>query len=140
MLSLVVVDVVVRPLGALEGCTQATRIGQQQAGRQLCSKKSGFQMVAVTVDGNILCFFKIDVYEIISDLTEASSGSRRHGAEKSGSTVLLRDHSIGVDYELSALFEKHANVQRQLLEKVPFSLQGGFFMEFMVFALPVLWT
>ena len=106
MLSLVVVDVVVRPLGALEGCTQATRIGQQQAGRQLCSKKSGFQMVAVTVDGNILCFFKIYVYEIIIDLTEAPGRSRRHGAEKSGSTVLFLFHFIGVDYELSAVFEK----------------------------------
>ena len=97
MLSLVVVDVVVRPLGALEGCTQATRIGQQQAGRQLCSKKSGFQMVAVTVDGNILCFFKIYVYEIISHLPETSSGSRFHGHEKSGSGVLFIYPFIGVD-------------------------------------------
>jgi hypothetical protein len=80
-------------------------------------------MVAVTVAGNkILCFFKIHVYEIIIDLTETSSGSTYHGDEKSGSTVLFLLHSIGVDYELSAPFEKHANVQRQLLEKVAFSL------------------
>ena len=30
-------------------------------------------------------------------LPEASGRSRRHGAKKSGSTVLLRVHSIGVD-------------------------------------------
>ena len=67
-------------------------------------------------------FFKIDLYEIVIDLTETSSHHTRHGDEKSGSTVLFILHFIGVDYELSALFEKHANVQRQLLEKVPFSL------------------
>ena len=51
--------------------------------------------------------FSLDVYEIIIDLTETSSGSRRHGATKSGSTVLFLSHSVGLDYELSALFEKH---------------------------------
>ena len=43
--------------------------------------------------------FSLDDYEIIIDLTETSSGSRRHGAEKSGSTVLFMSHFIGVDYE-----------------------------------------
>ena len=58
---------------------------------------NGFQMVAVTVDGNILRFFKIDVYEIIIDLPDTSSGSRFHGDEKSGSGVLFILHFIGVD-------------------------------------------
>ena len=55
----------------------------------------------------IIARFSLDVYEIIIDLTETSSRSRQHGAKKSGSTVLFISHFIGVDYELSALFEKH---------------------------------
>ena len=70
----------------------------------------------------IIDSFSLDVYEIIIELTETSSHHTRDGDETSGSGVLFILHFIGVDYELSALFEKHANVQRQLLEKVPFSL------------------
>ena len=44
--------------------------------------------------------FQIDVYEILIDLPETSSGYTRHGDEKSGSTVLFLLHSVGVDYEL----------------------------------------
>ena len=55
----------------------------------------------------IIVRYSLHVFEIIIDLTEAPGRSRRHGAEKSGSGVLLRVHFIGVDYELSALFEKH---------------------------------
>ena len=55
----------------------------------------------------IVARLSLDVYEILIDLTETSSGSRQHGAEKSGSTALFMFHSIGVDYESSALFEKH---------------------------------
>ena len=58
-------------------------------------------MVAVTVDGNIPYFFKIDAYEIIRDLTETSSGSRFHSAEKSGSGVLFIFHFIGVYYHFA---------------------------------------
>ena len=55
----------------------------------------------------IIVRLSLDVYEVIIDLSETSSGSRRHGAKKSGSTVLFMSRFIGVDYELSALFEKH---------------------------------
>ena len=55
----------------------------------------------------IIVRFSLDVYEIIIDLTEAPEHSRQHGAEKSGSRLLFISHSVGVDYELSALFEKH---------------------------------
>jgi hypothetical protein len=84
--------------------------------------------------------FSLDVYEIIIDLTEASGRSRRHGAKKSGSTVLFILHSVGVDYELSALFEKHrispANCSKSALffvkccfalESVPFARNSLFF-------------
>ena len=47
----------------------------------------------------IPCFFQIDVYAIISDLTGTSSHHMRHGDEKSGSTVLFIFDSIGVDYQ-----------------------------------------
>ena len=67
-------------------------------------KKNGFQIVAVTVDGGY--FLTRCVYEIIIDLTEASSCSRRHGAEKSGSTVLFIFHFVGVDYELKCTVRK----------------------------------
>ena len=66
--------------------------------------------------------FSLDVYEIIIDLPETSSGSRRHGAKKSGSTVLLMSHFVGVDYELSALFEKHRISSATTVRKVHFSL------------------
>ena len=60
-----------------------------------------FQRVAVTVDGGLFGqFFKIDVYEILIDLTETSSRYTYHGDEKSGSTLLFIFHFIGVDYEL----------------------------------------
>ena len=47
----------------------------------------------------IIVRFSLDVYEIIIDLTEAPGRSRRHGAEKSGSTVLFLFHFVGVDCE-----------------------------------------
>ena len=55
---------------------------------------------------NFLTVFQIDVQVIIIDLVRTSSGSRQHGDEKSGSTVLFLSHLVGVDSELSALFEK----------------------------------
>ena len=60
-----------------------------------------------TARDSLRLFFKIHLYEIIIDLTEAPGRSRQHGAKKSGSTVLFLFHFIGVDDELSALFEKH---------------------------------
>ena len=85
----------------------------------------------------IIVSFSLDVYEIIIDLTEAPGRSRRHGAEKSGSTVLVRVHFIGLDYELSALFEKNristANCSKSALSSVRwmFHSKGAFVMEFM---------
>ena len=70
----------------------------------------------------ILCFFKIHVYEIIIDLTGTSSHHTYHGDEKSGSTVLFILHFIGVDYELSALFEKHRNIESSVRTGPYFSL------------------
>ena len=59
-------------------------------------------MVAVTVAGNrFSVFFKIDVYEIIIDLTETFSRYTYHGDEKSGSTVLFISHFVGVDYHFA---------------------------------------
>ena len=55
--------------------------------------------------------FSLDVYEVIIDLPETSSRSRRHGAKKSGSTVLFLFQFIGVDYELTALFEKQKSIE-----------------------------
>ena len=69
----------------------------------------------------IIVRFSLDVYEIIIDLTETSSRSRQHCAKKSGSTVLFISHFIGVDYELSALFENQENIESSV-RKVHFSL------------------
>ena len=55
----------------------------------------------------IIARFPLDVYEIIIDFTATFGGSRRHGAKQSGSRVLFISRFVGVDYELSALFEKH---------------------------------
>ena len=66
------------------------------------SEKIGFQIVAVTVDGNILCFSNRSLDSLSSRITEAPEHHTQHGDEKSGSEVLLRVHSIGVDYELRA--------------------------------------
>ena len=62
-------------------------VGFSNGGRQRCRQQ-------------ILCFFKIDVYEITSHLPETSSGYTRHGDEKSGSGVLFILHSVGVDEHL----------------------------------------
>ena len=47
--------------------------------------------------------------------------------------MLFRVHFIGVDSELSALFEKHGNIGNPLFENrsllFPFSLKSGFFTE-----------
>ena len=40
----------------------------------------------------------ISILEIVIDLTETSSGSRWHGAKKSGSGVLFMSRFIGVDW------------------------------------------
>ena len=70
--------------------------------------------------------FSLDVYEILIDLTETSSRSRRHGAEKSGSTVLFISHFVGVDYELSALFEKHRMPTANCSKSALFTIKWNF--------------
>ena len=80
---------------------------------------AGQHLQQLTDGGKVTVFDQIHVRVIIRDCARTSSGSRRHSDEKSGSTVLLRVHFIGVDSELGALFEKQKNRQSSVREQFP---------------------
>ena len=75
---------------------------------------------------NFLTVFQIHVQVIIIDLVRTSSGSRQHGDEKSGSTVLFLSHFVGVDYQL-VTFQVCSRMLPSTLRKVNFSPESGFF-------------
>ena len=84
-------------------------------------------MVAVTVDGSTFSVFSKSMFMRLSSISlkllVALGGT---APKKSGSTVLFILHSVGLDYELSAPFEKHRTSSANSSKNALFSVRWIF--------------